>query len=622
MKNTIGNLKIEPSITAGIEQMQSELRTHINQFNQIGEISYRITKLLGRMLLYYVTFETVSKVIGDSIKVAAERERNICKLEAVLSAHNIKNKEITRIYADMAKEINNTTIYTTEAALAAEGVLTTLGVAPDLMREALNASSQLATQTGSLESAAQMLGLALAGNTRKIGNIVYALKGVKNASPQKVFKEINLAFGKSAQAQMDGYMGQCARLKKEYVAFSALVGKFIIPYLTKTLRYLNQNKQGVMSRDPAVAVPAMINEWLFGEKQWTWSIGRQTNPKVLETADNQFVWNKITNDDAAKREAERSQKTLDDYYNDVQKILLDLDLKKDKEADELAKKEREFQIEQSEFILRAMRESMTDSWAVKAKRLEVVNRLEEITISDQYKQMRESLDSIRSLNPSQGANIAVSGLETIITSEMNYFSNQAAVDAELYEKMKDQFQQGAITQAKLEIYETNALTSQMQSEAFTKYKIAKGTLETLMGIATMIYEQNQDTTSFYILQAIEVNLAELSKIGAMWEAYQIGDKVGGYWAPYLKWVFMAIAAAVGDMHIMAILSQTPNSKTVPNLKSKMKDTATEELLEEAEKPPVWNPTINWHVYNEQKSETNFSRELYPYVVQAREDMVH
>lgn len=567
-KNVIGNLEIEPSVTEGIEQMSRDLRDHIEEARKLGEISSRVSSMFVRMVGAYVTFEAVTKVIGDSVKRVAERERNILKLEAVLTAHNIKNREITRIYSDMAKEINNTTIHTTEAAMSAEGTLTALGVGPTLMHEALNATAQLATQTGSLDSAAMMLGQALAGNTRKIGNLVYTLKGVKNASPQKVFTEINLAFGKSAQAQIDGYMGQCARLKKEYEAFSHVIGKFLVPYLTKGLKYLNENKNGVMSRDPAVAVPAMINEWIFGEKQWTWSVGRQPSSKILEDADKQFTFSKI--DNGLSKNTKSSIESMRDLWIKAQAeeyaAAEELNTKWFEDQRKAAIEANEAEMKANSEAWKADYDAMVELWKLKDQEYQIINKLEENVIRDQQRQIMESLDSIRALNPqSAGVNMAVSGLETIVNADTEkadtykLFLDQAQKQ---YEQAARDWMAGTKSISDLELAQNDVLMAQFMDDKRAMFNIVKGNLMVFQGIATMLYELKQDTTWFYVVQAIEVQIAELSKIGAMWEAYQIGDKVGGYWAPYLKWVFMAIAAAIGDMHIMMILSKTPNSKSV------------------------------------------------------------
>jgi len=116
----IGEMWIEISENAGLTQMQRDVKEHTAEFKKLSATFEKIGGAVKGMIAAYVSMETFKATIGKAITQASKREQELLRLEAVMTAHGVKGKQIVGIYQDMAREISRTTMYTTGAAFAAE----------------------------------------------------------------------------------------------------------------------------------------------------------------------------------------------------------------------------------------------------------------------------------------------------------------------------------------------------------------------------------------------------------------------------------------------------------------------------------------------------------------------
>jgi hypothetical protein len=268
-----GQLLIE--IGANVASLQRDIAKANSALTSFARDTERIFKALGVAAAGAFTL----KVAEGFIKAAAEAETRTIRLEAVLRSHGVATKEVTDAYAAYADQLAATTIYSRGELQNAEQILTTMGVMPTKMRDAMQATVSLASRTGDLASASQMIGMAFEGNMRGIRKYIPMLGDVKKGSMDAaaVMKVIQGTFGDLAQKETEGYAGKVAQLENQWKIFSATMGQVFIPVMKDTVEWINQmyssylNFLGIATQGTKKAELQMI-EQLFksGEyKQYT-----------------------------------------------------------------------------------------------------------------------------------------------------------------------------------------------------------------------------------------------------------------------------------------------------------------------------------------------------------------
>jgi len=618
----IGELWIELVETSGLNQMQKDLHLQTEEVKKMSATASRILSSMKGLIATYATFEILKATLGQAVTKYATREQELLRLEAVLKAHNVKGKEINRIYLDLAESISNSTIYTSTQALAAEEILTSMGVAPDMMRDALEASTQLASRTGSLETSAQMIGQALEGNMKAIGRLVLSLRGAKDIDARTLFNQINATYGDVAKKEIEGYIGQVKKLRKEYDSLLRRGGGMIVPILTKMLKAVNDNPQVIAQLHNPSSMLYSILIKAFSEKEWTWSVGNRKDQNILEQADKDFRTTHIEKQKKStvdllnewiKAEAERyaAAEELNEKWFETQR----------KEAEKIAKAEREMQLKNAEYLMASQKENMVNSWNIKEARIKFINDMATRVTQDQMSRIGAMIQSVIALNPtSQGAGLAALGLRKIInvSQDQDFWSKKYLIDKEYYDRLREIYKdsQSVVNQ---DIRMNTGLMSDEQLQMKKKYEMLDGLFQILSGISEMIYEASDDETGFRVYQALAIVQTTITTIIAAKKAYDIGEDIP-YVGEYLKWIFMAIAIVAGLARVAQITSTQPGRSHVPQ--------TIDEYSFVSEKDSLWlekktsAPVINWFVFDEMNTNRDFAREILPYVTEAREDLVH
>ena len=186
--------------------------------------------------LYGQAKQAISQIVApilDTAQAFGEQERVTLRLTSVLAAHGVTSKNVVQAYADMASALQKTTQYSDEEIASVQEILTNWGVMPSKMREAVQTSIALAVRTGDLSSAAEILGQAFDGNTRRLARLLPGIKGLEagSLSAGDAMKMIRAQIGDTAQREAEGYIGKVKQLNNAWGDFKETLGQYVVPAL-------------------------------------------------------------------------------------------------------------------------------------------------------------------------------------------------------------------------------------------------------------------------------------------------------------------------------------------------------------------------------------------------------
>lgn len=170
--------------------------------------------------------------VEDSVHAYAESESAQVKLTAALRQHSLATPEVIALYNDLASSFQQTTIYADEQINAMEGLLTQVGgIMPSKMRDALKASTDLASGLGiDLQSATMLVAKAAAGHTETLGRYGITVNEAEIATKgfDAVLEAVNRQFGGQATAAIDTYNGRVAQIGNAWNNVQEALGKIIL----------------------------------------------------------------------------------------------------------------------------------------------------------------------------------------------------------------------------------------------------------------------------------------------------------------------------------------------------------------------------------------------------------
>lgn len=127
----------------------------------------------------------IAKGIQDAIASSQKHEEAIARMEAALPSWATANDLVSKSLQAQASELEKTTRFGADATLAAQGLLLTLGVAPDNIGKATQATVDLAAAFGTtLEQAARNVGRTMGGTAGELSGIVPELAGMSKEALQ------------------------------------------------------------------------------------------------------------------------------------------------------------------------------------------------------------------------------------------------------------------------------------------------------------------------------------------------------------------------------------------------------------------------------------------------------
>jgi hypothetical protein len=193
----------------------------------------------------------VTTFVSGYVSEFAKAESANARLEQSLKNAGLAAPEVAKLYSDMAKQIQDTTRFSSGEVKEAIALFTTIGkVGPDAMKETLDATANLAafmqvdfnTAAGIMMKAASSDGEAL-GKLKTILGESYK-PGMDFAA---VIKAINEKFGGQALADLKTTAGQMEHLKNQMNDINEVIGERLAKNLEVVYGWFQKLPEGVQN---------------------------------------------------------------------------------------------------------------------------------------------------------------------------------------------------------------------------------------------------------------------------------------------------------------------------------------------------------------------------------------
>jgi len=206
----------------------------------------------------------------DSINKATSAMMGTAKLNAVLATTGKYSGVTATAIAGLNKELQKNTIYSSGALEQAEALMGTFyTIGSETFPRAMQAASDMAAVTGSLESATMMLSKALDDPINGLGAL--SRQGFKFSEQQKEMIKTMVDAGDTLKAQTyildaleksqrgvakaiaDTPAGQLEKLRNEYGNLQAVLGEKLVPILVMFQKAMNATMKLVSDNIPLIA---------------------------------------------------------------------------------------------------------------------------------------------------------------------------------------------------------------------------------------------------------------------------------------------------------------------------------------------------------------------------------
>jgi len=272
------------------------------QVKTMGEkIKGSVKKLIT--LPHLIMAAGVTKAISTVIKAYGKQEEAIAKLNAVLRTLGIENEEVTKQITDHAAALQKVTKFGDEQIIAAQAMLLQLGVMPEQLEGATEATLDWATAMGKdVVAAATDLGKAAAGNLMMLQRYGVQLDATTFEAEgfDYVLGELEKRFGGQAEAVAKKGTGPLIQFRNLIGDVSEKIGEALIPGIIDIIEAIKPILPLVQKVTVGVAsaISLAVNSLVTGTKIlvaiWNrdWKklveISRDSSAKMTETAKKAF----------------------------------------------------------------------------------------------------------------------------------------------------------------------------------------------------------------------------------------------------------------------------------------------------------------------------------------------
>lgn len=301
---------------------------------QVGTATESWTASVGKMAAGYVTglasLATVQQVLGgvvgfltSSVQEAAAAEAAQKRLETAMRANGVATEGNRQAFANLAAEMQRTTVYEGDQIVALEALALQLGVLPSQMQPAITAAADLASGLGiGVEQALTMI--VKANNEsytafQRLGISIDTARAKAEGLPY-VLEQINARMGGQAAAEVDTYAGRIAQLGNEWGDFKEAIGGVITANglladsfgsLTEILRGTTTVITDLKGHLAGLAAASLTGA--SGIIGYLATLGQAQAPKVDTSQITEGTMQARQAVSEVRTEIERLQKALDDY---------------------------------------------------------------------------------------------------------------------------------------------------------------------------------------------------------------------------------------------------------------------------------------------------------------------
>lgn len=208
------------------------------------------TQLAGIAKVSGVAFAGLVASAGLAIHAYADAEKSTRELVNSLQNQGIASDELVAKYKDLADEVQKKTGIDDDAIVKGQSIIQSFLGQKEVSAELTGALADLSEKTGSVDSAAEILGRAIAGNTRGLKQFGITVDDNldKNERLAEIIKQVELRFGGLAEANNKG-LGSIRGLNSAFGNFLEAIGERLAPFITAAItglttffNTLNENK--------------------------------------------------------------------------------------------------------------------------------------------------------------------------------------------------------------------------------------------------------------------------------------------------------------------------------------------------------------------------------------------
>ncbi len=208
---------------------------------KVGGATDSWTASVGKMAAGYVaglaSFATVQAALGgvvdflkSSVQEAAAAEAAQKRLETAMRTNGVATEGNRQAFANLAAEMQRTTVYEGDQVVALEAMALQMGVLPSQMEPAIKAAANLASGLGiGLEQALSMMVKANNESYTAFGKLGISIDEARAKAEglPYVLEQINKQVGGQAASEVDTYAGRIAQLSNEWGDLKEAVGGLI-----------------------------------------------------------------------------------------------------------------------------------------------------------------------------------------------------------------------------------------------------------------------------------------------------------------------------------------------------------------------------------------------------------
>jgi hypothetical protein len=184
----------------------------------------------------------VAEGLFSFAKEAGGAELSAKKLADAMKAQGIYSDSAYKANLDYAESLMATTKYSHEEIEAVMKLLTNFGLHDEQLRKVTASTLDFATKTGSLESAAMLLGKATEGVTGRLSmhGIVIDENIPKSKRLDEVIKQIQQSYGNTARGEAQTFLGKLEQLKIAIDEQKESIGEGLLPELKNLVDTLKE----------------------------------------------------------------------------------------------------------------------------------------------------------------------------------------------------------------------------------------------------------------------------------------------------------------------------------------------------------------------------------------------
>jgi len=219
------------------EQAKNDKINALNE-QQFGKQTSLIQSVKANWLTLTAAATAVYAAVAPSIQAYMESETALMKLGLAMKNQGMYSKDAIDDMVAFSEMVQSTTIFEDDLTKSIMATLQSFGMTTDEVKRSTLAAADMAAFTGkSIETVADLLGKAYAGNTSALSRYGIVIDDTVPKSKRftEVLEQLEQRFGGSAQASLQTYSGQWKQLKNQFGDIQEVVGLGVLKALQGVL---------------------------------------------------------------------------------------------------------------------------------------------------------------------------------------------------------------------------------------------------------------------------------------------------------------------------------------------------------------------------------------------------